>query len=189
MFTAQTPALLTAVTFTTEEVDEETRRVVVCTFALAPFTPAQAEALNVRSLIFEASTAFPKAAIDTAILSIDVPLQRLTLAMAPDIDTGVVLDSVQVVEKVRVKVKRDREPAAVEATFKLTFRYPSADDLFSIVNSVTDTLFLTFEAEQLALGLTSEAETAAALPKHRRRSKQPSVEAGDELRPGVAAEH
>ena len=38
MFAPDTPMTLTDVTFTTEVVDEETRRVVVCTFAIAPFT-------------------------------------------------------------------------------------------------------------------------------------------------------
>lgn len=184
MFPPNTPMTLTKVTFTTEEVDDETRRVVECTFALAPFTPAHAEVLNVRSLLFDAGTSLPKTAIDAAVLRISVPPQRLTFRMAPDQVGGmVVFADVKIDETLRIKAKRDREPVVVDATLKVNFVYPSPEDLFYLANGVDDTHYLTFEAEQLALGLAGDAE---AQPP---RLRQQAIEAGDELRPGVHAEH
>jgi hypothetical protein len=189
MFSSNTPATLTDVTFTTEEVDDETRRVVVCTFVLSPFTPAQAGALNVRSLLFEAATSLPKAALDTAILSVSMPLQRLTLAMAPDQGGGIVFEDVQWTEKLRVKTKRDRDPVTCDATFKVNFRYPSATDLLALANGVNDQHYLTFEPTQGDL-LTTEAQVAETPPRRgRRRGGAAPIESGDELRPGTHAEH
>lgn len=182
MFTPDTPMTLKKVTFTTEVVDEETRRVVVCVFAIAPFTAAHAADLNVKSLIFD-SLGLPKDALETVVLRTDAPLQQLTWAMAPDQEERrIVLRTVQIESQVRVKVKQDREPAVVEATIRVNFVYPTADELLYIANGVNDTHYLTFEPEQGDL-LTSEDD--AAPPK--RRKKGPS--GGDEVRPGVYAEH
>jgi hypothetical protein len=123
MFAPDTPMTLTDVTFTTETVDEETRRVVVCTFALAPFTAAQAEALNLRSVLFD-SGGSPKAALETLVANISVPDQRLTFAMSPDqVERRIVLANVEIDGKLRAKVKRDREPAVCEAVMKILFAY------------------------------------------------------------------
>lgn len=156
MFAPNTPMTLTDVTFTTEVEDEETRRIVVCTFALAPFTPAHADDLNVRSLLFDSSTGLLKPAIETVVLNINAPDQRLTFAMTPDqAERRIVLPNVAIEEKLRAKVKRDREPAVCEAVLKVSFQYPTADQLLYIANGVTDTHYLTFEPEQLDM-LTAE---------------------------------
>jgi hypothetical protein len=186
MFAPDTPMTLSDVTFTTEEIDEETRRVVVCTFGIVPFTGAQAEALCVRSLLFDQTSGQPKEAIETIVLNIDMPLQRLTFAMAPDqADRRIVLANVKIESKLRAKVKRDRDPLMVDAVLKVSFHYPSAAELLYIANGVNDTHYLTFEPEQGDL-LTAETEPVA--PPKRRRGAPPVAE-GDELRPGVHAEH
>jgi hypothetical protein len=149
MFAPDTPMTLTDVTFTTEVEDEETRRIVVCTFALAPFTPAHAEALNIRSLLFDASTGTLKPAIDAVTALISHEDQRLTFAMTPDQqDRRIVLPNVRIEEKLKAKIKHDREPAVCEATLKISFSYPTADQLLYIANGVNDTHYLTFEPEQ-----------------------------------------
>lgn len=183
MFPANTPMTLAGVNFTTEVVDDETRRIVECTFKLSPFTPTQAEALNVRSLLFEAGSSLLKPAIDAAVLQIAVPVQRLTFAMAPDQVGRIIFDDVKVDEKLRIKVKRDRDPVVCDATLKVNFRYPSADDLLYVASGVNDTHYLTFAPLQGALGLTPESEPQPP------RLRQRPIEAGDELRPGVHAEH
>jgi hypothetical protein len=188
MFAPDTPMTLTDVTFTTEEVDEETRRIVVCTFGIVPFTGAQADALNVRSLLFDLASGQPKEAIETIVLNIDMPLQRLTFAMAPDqADRRIVLPNVKIESKLRAKVKRDRDPMMVDAVLKVSFHYPTAAELLYIANGVNDTHYLTFEPEQGDL-LTTEADAPAAPPRRRGRGAPPMAE-GDELRPGVHAEH
>lgn len=169
MFAPNTPMTLSDVTFTTEEIDKETRRVVVCTFTLVPFSGAQAEALNVRSLLFDATTGQPKEAIETIVLNIAMPLQRMTFAMAPDqTERRIVILNAKIEEKLRAKVKRDRDPLMVDATLKVSFSYPSATELLYIANGVDDTHYMTFEPEQGDL-LTAPV--------------------GDEIRPGVHAMH
>lgn len=186
MFPPNTPMTLTDVTFTTETVDEEERRVVVMTFAIAPFTAPLADALNVKSVLFGSNG--PKEAIESVVVHIDAPLQRMTFAMAPDQgERRIVLQDVAVVSKLRAKVKRDREPAVMDAAIKFSVRYPDADTLLYIANGVTDTHYVTLEAEQGDL-LTTAADTDAEPPRRRRRG-MPAVGPGDELRPGVHAEH
>jgi hypothetical protein len=186
MFPPNTPMTLTHVTFTTEEVEEETRRVVVMTFAIAPFTATLAEALNVRSVLF--GSGGPKDAIETAVVHIDAPLQRMTWAMAPDQDERrIVLKDVVVVSKLRAKVKHDRDPAVMDAAIKFSVRYPDAETLLYIATGVNDTHYITLEAEQGNL-LTSVAEGEPPARKKGRRVDPPDV-TGDELRPGVHAQH
>lgn len=190
MFTPDTPMMLNSVTFTSEVVDDESRRVVVCDFLLSPFTGAQAEALNVRSLLFD-SSGQPKTAIETVVLNITVPPQHVTFAMAPDqAERRIAFDAVQIAEKLRVKVKRDRESPVCEATLKVSFRYPAADELLYVANGVKDTHYLTFEQEQGdLLTTTGEVEEDNAVRHTPRRHPRAVPAAGDEVRPGVHAEH
>ena len=149
MFPPDTPMTLTDVTFTTEVEDEETRRIVVCTFALVPFTAMHAEALNIRSLLFDASTGTLKPAVAAVTAIIAQEDQRLTFAMTPDQkDRRIVLANVRIEEKLKAKVKHDREPAVCEAVIKVSLVYPTADQLLYICNGVNDTHYLTFEPEQ-----------------------------------------
>lgn len=181
MFPPSTPTTLANVTFTTEDTDDGARRIVVMTFTLAPFTTAQAEAVAVRSLLF-ASNGRPKEAIESAILHIDLPLQRLTFAMAPDqTETRIVFADVQVESQWKIKINQATE--AVQASFKATMAYPTATDLLYLASGVGDTHYLTFEPEQ---GDLLTAVPADAPPRRRGMS---AVDRGDELRPGVHAEH
>ena len=166
MFAPDSPMTLTDVTFTTEEVDKEVHRVVECAFAIAPLTPDAAAALDVEGFLFDGDTRRPLEAIETIVLNIAMPQQKLTFAMAPDqTDRRIVLRDVTIEPKLRAKVKHDRDPIVVEAVLKVTFRYPTADELLYIANGVNDVHYLTFEDMQLDLPL------------------------GEELRPGVHAEH
>lgn len=184
MFAADTPMLLADVTFTTEVADAETRRIVVCTFALMPFTTQHANDLNVRSLVFD-SQGLPKPSIEQMILRVDVPPQRLTFAMAPDLASQrVVMRDVDIESRLRVKVKQDRDPPAVEAVMKVSFHYPSAEDLLYIANGVNDTHYLTFESEQGDLLTSVVEDSEGTVPRHVARA-----DGADEIRPGVFAEH
>jgi hypothetical protein len=163
---------------------------VVCTFGIVPFTGAQADALNVRSLLFDGTSGQPKDAIETIVLNIDMPLQRLTFKMAPDQgEARIVLPNVKIESKLRAKLKRDRDPLMVDAVLKVSFHYPSAAELLYIANGVNDTHYLTFEPEQGDLLTSASLDAPADRPKRRRGQNAPPVEQGDELRPGVHAEH
>jgi hypothetical protein len=170
MFSPDTPMTLSDVTFTTEVEDEETRRIVVCTFAIVPFTPAHADALNIKSVLFDRASTMLKDAIETVVLNIHAEDQRLTFAMTPDqSERRIVLANVRIEEKLRAKIKRDREPAVCEATLKISFSYPTADQLLYIANGVDDTHYLTFEPEQGDL-LTSPEDDGQP-PRPRRVSR------------------
>lgn len=156
MFPAKTPMMLTDVTFTTEVEDEETHRIVVCTFAIAPFTVAHADALNLRTVLFEASSGEPRHALDAVVCSIAVEDQRLSFYAVPDIDRpSLVLPNVRIEDKLRAKIKHDREPLSVDAVLKVSFQYPTAEQLLIIASGVNETHWLTFEPEQGDL-LTAE---------------------------------
>jgi len=156
MFAPDTPMTLTDVTFTTEVEDEETRRIVVCTFAIAPFTSSHADELNIRSVLFDIATGSLKPAVAAVTALISPEDQRLTFAMTPDQgDRRIVLPNVRIEPKLKAKIKHDREPAVCEALIKISFSYPTADQLLYIANGVNDTHYLTFEPEQLDL-LTAE---------------------------------
>jgi hypothetical protein len=174
MFAPNTPMVLSNVEFTTEVVDEETRRIVVCTFNVVPFTAELAEDLHVRSVLFDATTGQPKEAIEAVVLSVDAPLQLMTFAMAPDqTDLRIQMPDAQIESKLRVKIKHDRDPLMVEAALKVSFHYPSATDLLYIANGVNDTHYMTFEPMQGDL-LDATVHDGGD---------------GVELRPGVFAEH
>jgi hypothetical protein len=169
MFAPNTPMTLTDVTFTTEVVDEETRRIVVCTFNMVPFTPLQADDLHVRSVLFDATTSQPKDAIETIVLHVDMPLQQMAFSMAPDqTDVRIIIQDAQLEPKIRAKVKRDRDPLMVDASLKISFHYPTATELLYIANGVNDTHYMTFTPVQPDLLDTIDDA---------------------ELRPGIFAEH
>lgn len=149
MFAAHTAMTLTSVCFTTEVEDEETRRVVECALKIAPFTIAHADDLNLRTLMFDSSTGTLKPALDQIVASIAVPEQRLTWARSPEAAAQhVILPCVRIEGKLRAKVKLDREPPTCEAVLKISFQYPTADDLLQLAGAVNDVIYVTFEPEQ-----------------------------------------
>jgi hypothetical protein len=155
MFARDTSMTLTDVFFTTETEDDETRRVVGCAFKLSPLTAAHAEALGVRTVLFETSSGALRPVLDAAVLQIAVEDQRLSLAKVPGVHAPLVIPNVRIERLLRVKVKHDREPVACDAVLKVTFSYPDADALLTLASAVGDTLFVTFEPEQGDL-LTAE---------------------------------
>ena len=182
MFKPNTPMILKNVTFDTEVVDDETRRVVACAFSIAPFTPALAEALNVRHFCFD-SKGLPRPELDNAVLDVTIPNQRLSFAMAPDQgDPSLVLTDVAIENKLRVKVKRDRDPASVEAILKVDFYYPTAEDLLYIANGVNDQHFLTFEPQEPVMDFAGAAEGMSE-PKAPRARRHAGNGAADEAHP------
>jgi hypothetical protein len=135
--------------------DEELHRVVVATLLIAPFTLAHADDLNMRTLLYDSSTGTPKEAIESLVVHIAVPDQQLALARIPGADPFLVLPCVAVEDKLRVRLKHDRDPIACEATIRVSCLYPHADALLALASVVNDTLYCTFTSVQLDL-LTAE---------------------------------
>jgi len=179
----QIPLTLAAITFTTEDVDEETRRVMVLTWEITPLTTAIASALNIKSILFNGDA--PKEPIHTIAVRLDVPPQDVLIRSAPDMPASVHLRNVAIGPLLRAKVKRDREPAELAARFEMRSDYPDADTLLLLATAVETVQYVTCEPEQGDLLTTAEA--VADTPP-RRRGKA-AIEAGEELRPRVHAEH
>jgi hypothetical protein len=162
MFLPDTPVTLAGVCFRVEVLDdEEAHRICVCTLALSPFTGAHADALNMRSLLFD-HAGMLKESIAALTVNIAIPDQQLSLAALPESTRRIVLPSVRIGEKLRVSVKQDRDPVVCEATMKVSFLYPSPDVLAFVANAVADTLFATFAPEQRDL-LTAEDDGEVVL--------------------------
>jgi hypothetical protein len=175
---------LTDVRFTIETLDEDERRVIVMTFTIAPFTAPLADDLNIKSVLFAAGGT-PKDAFETVVVHIDAPLQWLTFAMGPDeTEHRIVLPEVTVIGRLKAKVKRDREPFTMDVAIEFSVRHLDAETLLYIANGVNATHYLTLDPEQsdLLTGMTD------GRPRRGGRG-MPAIDAGDELRPGVQAEH
>ena len=171
MFAPDTPLTLTDVSFTTETVDENTRRIVVLKVKLRPFTAQHAEEVGVRSVLFNASTGLPKPAISKATVIIAVAEQQVTFAMAPDQgERRIVLRNVTVDPQMVVTIKHDRDPGECDATIKLTFAYPTADVLLYLASGVNDTHYLTFDSEQGDL-LTTDDDTKEVIRRLAARAR------------------
>jgi hypothetical protein len=169
MFLDPIALVLKNVNLGVEVTDDETHRVVECTFELAPFTPAHAEAFAVKSLLF-GGDGLPKPNMDAATLKLSEPLQRVTWHAAPDAPPRIVTLDTRVDAKLHVKLKSDREPACYTATLKLNFPYPTAEDLLYVASGLKDQHTLLFEPMTGELYAAEERETREApKPRHRRK--------------------
>src|SRR4051812_6033263 len=137
MFSKKTAVTFSGGNFSTETSYEEKRPLLIFTFSLVPFPAAHAESPNVRPPLFGASTGTLKPALEAVVALINMDEQRVTFAMSPDQqDRRIVLPNVRIEEKLRAKVKHDREPAVCEAVLKVSFVYPTPDVLMYIANGV-----------------------------------------------------
>lgn len=146
MFEPRTPLYLRDVTFKIEEGKEETRKVVVCSFMVQPFTPAMAEKLGIRSRLFNASTGEPDPVVKSLEAAIAVPDQRIEFAMAPDAGREAVsLPNCRISKTIRIA--RDKEGPVFRATFTASSPYPAAKDLLFLAHHINDQHYITFTAD------------------------------------------
>jgi hypothetical protein len=180
MLKPKTAAYLEDVTFRSEAIGDETKKLVVCSFQLQPFTSEQAETLGVMQELFSVSDGEPKRVIESITLHLDEPLQRLSFARAPDVAPSLVISDVKV--SPHLKVRRDKEGPVLAALLKVSFYYPTGAELLFIANGVNEQHFLTFEPQQgdlLGAGLAPSSESSA--PRRRPRGKDAA--AGESTEP------
>lgn len=178
MFKPNTPLYLRDVTFKTETVDGETRKIVVCSFTSQPFTREMANDLEIARHLF-AADGEPLNDVISAQLAISMPVQQMTLKMAPDATPRFVIADVEVSKA--VSVRKDKEGPVFAANFAVNFRYPEADTLLYLANAVNSQLFVTLDTQQGSLGLAPGTDEKPAPPKKQKKSGNVT-----ELRPGVS---
>jgi len=147
MFKPNTALYMRDLTFKTETIDSETRKIVVIAFMSQPFQKDMANELNIGRHLFSLETGDPLDDIISVDLAIATPLQTMTLKMAPDQPSArIIIPDVQISKK--ITVRRDKEGPVLAATFTASFRYPDGDTLLYLANGVNNQHFVTFEQQQ-----------------------------------------
>lgn len=162
MFRENCPLYMRDVTFKTETIDGETRRIVVLAFKKEPFTKDDANALNITRHLFSADSGEPFSDFINGSYGIAVPLQTLEIASAPDAPTAITLRDVKVSGV--ISVRKDKENPVLAANLAVSFPYPEAKELLYLASSVNNQLFCTFQVQQEELALTTPEKPRLAQP-------------------------
>lgn len=171
MFRENTALYLRGVYPTTETVDGETKKRVVLEWFVQPFTQELARSVDVAGNLFSRTDGDPIDDIVNCELAISVPIQQMSVRMAPDSPGCRIFENVRVSKT--IKVRRDKEGPILAAHFKVDFAYPSPDDLLYLFTGYLDQHFVTFETQQGSLGLN---EPAADAPPTKPTKQKPSGE-------------
>jgi hypothetical protein len=141
----------------------------------------------VRTLLFNLSDAKPKPKLKTVHFALTVPRQLLAIYPLPELEDGRIALSECEITGVRARTEKGVDGYAL--VFYVSFGPASPAELEYVCEWLTQQRFITFQAQAPALdfGAKDVADTAPAPPRRGRR--RPAVDAGDELRPGVHAEH
>jgi hypothetical protein len=152
------PMYLRDVTFKTETVDGETRRIVALSFRLEPFTREMANSLGIGYHLFSSDSGEPHGDFIAGTYGIAVPLQEIDIAAAPDAPVTLTLRDVKVSGS--IAVRKDKENPVLSANLAISFAYPEAKELLFLAMNVNNQLFCTFENQQMGLGLDAPKEPA-----------------------------
>jgi hypothetical protein len=167
-------------------------KLVVLTLRVQPFTPELAVSLDpdVRALLFSMSDATPKPKLKEARFNLTVPRQQLAIALLPELAEQLVLCDCEIG---RVRARKERGVDGFGLVFYVSYGPASPRELEYVCDWLTQQRFVTFQPQQPALDFAGKdpdedgVEPARQVPR-RGRPRKP-VQAGDELRPGVHAEH
>jgi hypothetical protein len=167
-------------------------KMVDLTLRVQPLTPELAVSLDpdVRALLFNLSDAKPKAKVKSMSFALTVPRQVLTVRLLPETEGQTVFADVEITD---VRARAEKGVDGFGLVFYAAYGPASPRDLEYVVAWLTQQRFVTFEAQAPALNFegkaeeTIEPEPARRLP--RRNLREVPIAAGDEVRPGVEAEH
>jgi hypothetical protein len=160
-------------------------KVVDLTLRVQPFTPELAVSLDpdVRALLFSMTDATPKPKLKEVRFNLTVPRQQLAIALLPELAEQLVLCDCDVSG---VRARSEKGVDGFGLVFYVSYGPASPRELEYVCDWLTQQRFITFQPQQPALDFA--AKDKAASPRRGRR-KDPPVATGDELRPGVHAEH
>lgn len=182
MFAARTGFYLRDVSSREEkEEDGTTRKCMVLSMQLQPFTADQANELNIKTRLFDSrGEAHPD--VLNATLSVDVHgLQSVTFFRAPDAEMPQSLTLRNVTVESKAKVRKDGETPQYSAGFILvTDGMPGKDALLYLFEGQSEQHFLTFESEQGDL-LENGEQAAERAPKLSRTERKRMREAAARL--------
>jgi len=158
------------------------------TLRVQPFTAELAGSVDadVRSLLFRMNDATPKEKLKAVHFHLPCPRQALAIYLVPDLEDGQLL-----IPDVEITGPRARVEKGVDGfgfVFYASFGPVGTRELEYICAWHTQQRFVTFHPQAPALNFEAATELDEA-PAPRRGRRRDVVDAGDELRPGVHAEH
>jgi hypothetical protein len=169
--------------------DGKEYKVVDLTLRVQPFGPELAVSLDpdVRALLFSLSDATPKSKLKEVRFRLTFPKQQLLVRMLPELAEQIVFCDCEVTD---VRARTEKGVDGYGLVFYVTYGPASPRELEYVCDWLTQQRFVTFQPEQPALDFAAKDEEAlpAAAPRRGRRKGSP-VATGDELRPGIHAEH
>lgn len=163
-------------------------RMVDLTLRVQPLTADLAQALDgdVRALLFNMGDALPKGKIKAIHFALTVARQALTVRLVPESDDAALLIPDVEITDVRARVEKGVDGYAL--VFYASFGPVGARELEYICTWHTQQRFVTFHPQEPALDFAGAAEPAAT-GGPRRVARQKAIATGDEIRPGIHAEH
>lgn len=179
MFDPRRPFYIKGIVPKTETVDGETRKRVELELLCQPFSSEMAKALEIAGNLFTKGSGDPIDDLVKCELKIAVPLQKMSIAMAPDTEGALIIENVRFADTVKVRV--DKESPVLAATFYVDFAYPTPEDLLSLFSAYLEQRFFTFETQQGSL--YDEKAAGADQPRRGRRRKsesEPELPAAEE---------
>ena len=167
--------------------DGKELRMVDLTLRVQPFTAELAHALDgdVRALLFTLGDALPKDKIKAIHFALTVPRQALTVRLLPESDGAALLLSDAEISGLRARTEKGVDGFAL--VFYVSVGPIGARDLEYFVGWHTQQRFVTFHPQEPVLDFDHAPEPAAAPPRRGRRAS--AIVPGDEIRPGVHAQH
>lgn len=165
-------------------------KMVDLTLRVQPLTAELATALDpdVRALLFNIGDALPRQKLKAIHFALTVPKQQLTVSLLPELDARVVFDDCEIGD---VRARTEKGVDGYGLVFYAAYGPASAADLEYVCEWLTQQRFVTFVEQQPALDFGARPiDDAPAIPPRRgRRASSAAIQAGDELRDGVHAEH
>jgi hypothetical protein len=165
-------------------------KMVDLTLRVQPFTSDLAVSLDpdVRALLFSLSDATPKPKLKEVRFRLTVPKQQLLIRMLPELAEQIVLCDCEITD---VRARTEKGVDGYGLVFYAAYGPASPRDLEYVCDWLTQQRFVTFQPEQPALNFAAKDEAAAEPARRvpRRNARKAPMAKGDELRPGVHAEH
>jgi hypothetical protein len=172
-----------------DDIDGHEIKLVDLTLRLQPLTPELALSLDpdVRAYLFSLSDATPKSKLKAVHFRLPIPKQQLLIRMLPELAEQIVFCDCEITD-VRARTQKNVDGWAL--VFHVLYGPASPRELEYVCEWLTQQRFITFQPQQPALDFAAKDEAdVPPSPPRRGRGRPRVVEAGDEIRPGVHAEH
>lgn len=172
-------------------------KMVDLTLRVQPFSPELAGSLDpdVRALLFNLGDAIPRQKLKAIHFALTVPRQSLAVQLVPEVEGRMMFADCDVSD---FRARTEKGVDGYGLVFYVAYGPASPADLEYICDWHTQQRFVTFHPQSPALNFEASPESPDEPPAPPRRGRprnnpeavrDASSLAGDELRPGVHAEH